>query len=714
MTVTGPRPADLRIDALLHMTQAIETAATIDELLLLALNEYTRLLGLPQGGVLLLDNDHVYASLVSTFPPRVKPSPSILLSSSPSLQQVVDTRLPLHERDLQRSQAHNDIALAFDLALPIRTCLLLPLIAQDSVIGVVGLVSTDEVVQLSQHALSLARVMSGQLAASIAAFQTTEEARRRSTELLTLSEIASTVTSSLDPHEVYRLVQRKLNEHFNVEAGSLLMIDEATGDLVFVMQLEDGKEQLSGRRVPKGQGIAGLVARTGRYELVHDGEHDPRIYRSVSVGLETVTRSMLCAPMLVKGQAIGVVQLLNKRDGQFTDEDGERLTRMATTIGIAIENARLFQQVTDGRDQLEAILNSTTDGILMVDLAGYVVMANPMAAQVLRHPRDTLIGKEAKLLLQELHTQARDAVPVPEQFHDPHPSEPIELEMLPPDIPFRYLRYSILPVHDADGDEIGHLILIQDTTKAKELDQLRDDYIGMLVHDLRAPLTAIMNGVLMVSRGMGGTVTPQQQELLGIAHQGTQTMLEMVNTLLDITKMEQKRMVLDIERVAPNFMAEQARQRLRASLQEQNIHLDLAIAADLPLIDVDQNKIIRVLQNLLDNAIKFSPSGSTVTIGIDAIPRDIDHFPIALPNNLEHGVEYVVFWVKDQGPGIPAQYHARIFEKFGQASGRKSRGTGLGLTFCKLTVEAHKGRIWLESEEGHGSTFAFALPLERA
>jgi NtrC-family two-component system sensor histidine kinase KinB len=713
MTVTGPRLAELRIDALLHMTQAIETAATIDELLLLALNEYTRLLGLPHGGVLLLDSDHIYASLVSTFPPRVKPAPSILLSSSPSLQKVVDSRLPIHETKLKPGPKLDDIALVLDLPPTVRTALLLPLVAQDSVIGVVGLASADSGAQLSQDAISLARVMSGQLAASIAAFQTTEEARRRSTELLTLSEIASTVTSSLDPHEVYRLVQRKLNEHFNVEAGSLLMIDEPSGDLVFVMQLEDGEEQLSGRRVPQGQGIAGLVARTGRYELVLDGEHDPRIYRNVSVGLETVTRSMLCAPMLVKGHAIGVVQLLNKRDGQFTDEDGERLTRMATTIGIAIENARLFQQVTDGRDQLEAILNSTTDGILMVDLAGHVVMANPMAAQVLRHPREALIGKEANGLLHDLHTQARDAVPVPEQFHDPHPSEPIELEMLAQDIPFRHLRYSILPVHDAGGAEIGHLILFQDTTKAKELDQLRDDYIGMLVHDLRAPLTAIMNGVLMVSRGMGGPVTPQQQELLGIAHQGTQTMLEMVNTLLDITKMEQNRMVLDIERAAPNQMVEQARQRLRASLQGQNIHLDLAIADDLPLIDVDQNKVIRVLQNLLDNAIKFSPTGSTVTIGIDYIPRDADQLPLDLPSNLEGADEWMVFWVKDQGPGIAPQYHARIFEKFGQASGRKARGTGLGLTFCKLAVEAHKGQIWLKSEEGQGSTFAFALPLER-
>ncbi|MBC8077995.1 MAG: ATP-binding protein, partial [Chloroflexales bacterium] len=129
---------------------------------------------------------------------------------------------------------------------------------------------------------------------------------------------------------------------------------------------------------------------------------------------------------------------------------------------------------------------------------------------------------------------------------------------------------------------------------------------------------------------------------------------------------------------------------------------------------VDIDKIVRVLQNLLDNAIKFSPSGSTVTIGAAACVGDqpCDCLPIEVPA-LPAG-QWLVLWVRDQGPGIPAQYHERIFEKFGQVRGRKLRGTGLGLTFCKLAVEAHSGTIWLESSEGLGSTFAFAVPLDRA
>lgn len=705
MTLLEPELTHARVEALLQITEAIETAATLDELLLLALNEFTRLLKLPHGCVLLLDDERLHIEMVSVFPPRVKLPPPMEVSASPLLQQLVETRTPQYIAEVASVPQFDAIVPLFATE-QVHSLLVLPLIAQDAMIGLLLLASSNSSVPVSNSALGLARVMAGQFAASIAAFRITESAQRRSTELLTLSEIAATITSSLDPHEVYRLVQQKLNEHFNVEAGSLLMIDEDNGDLVFVMRLEGGEEQLSGWRVPKGQGIAGIVAQTRRYELVRDGEHDPRIFRGVSEALGTVTRSLLCAPMLVKDRAIGVVQLLNKRDGAFTDEDGDRLTRMATTIGIAIENARLFQQVTNGRDRLEAILNSTTDGVLMVDLNGVVVTANPMAAQVLRMPREQIVGEELPRLLEALHAQAHEPVPV--QLNEQHTTDVVELE-LSGHGPFRFVRYFLLPVRDASGAAIGRLILFQDTTQAKDLEQLRDDYTGMLVHDLRAPLTAIMNGVLMVKRGLGGPVSPQQDELLAIAHQGTQTMLEMVNTLLDIAKMEQNSMSLDQVLVAPDTLINEAQQRLRASMQGQNMRLALQIEPQLPLIYADRDKIVRVLQNLIDNAIKFSPSGRTVTAGANMFAHANERLPVQVPP-LAPGA-FIVLWVKDEGPGIPAQYHARIFEKFGQAGSRRARGTGLGLTFCKLTVEAHGGTIWLESNEGQGSTFAFALPL---
>jgi two-component system, NtrC family, sensor histidine kinase KinB len=173
--------------------------------------------------------------------------------------------------------------------------------------------------------------------------------------------------------------------------------------------------------------------------------------------------------------------------------------------------------------------------------------------------------------------------------------------------------------------------------------------------------------------------------------------------------MEEGRMALDCEPLSPYGLADQAIERLRGSAQSQQVELNLLLPLGLPTVEADREKIVRVLQNLLDNAIKFSPARDTVTMGAHRHGAPVSPLGPQQPP-LEDG-EWLVFWVRDNGPGVPAAYHERIFEKFGQVRGRRTRGTGLGLTFCKLAVEAHSGHIWLESAEGHGSVFALALPI---
>jgi signal transduction histidine kinase len=326
-----------------------------------------------------------------------------------------------------------------------------------------------------------------------------------------------------------------------------------------------------------------------------------------------------------------------------------------------------------------------------------------------------LIGCQLDELIDELMSRAL-VVEEPTWLNEGASHRVIEIELN--DGPVRYVRHTTLPVLDTANMQIGRLALFEDIAKDRELARLREDYTGMLIHDLRAPLTAIMNGIMMMLRGLGGPVSEQQRELLGIAYQGSQTMLEMVNTLLDISKMEQGRMNLNLEPLSPYALVDEAIERLRASIQQRRINLVQNLAISLPPIEADRDKIVRVLQNLIDNAVKFSPERGMVTIGgrylalASHVAGDVHpDLPFALPE-MEAG-EWLIYWVRDEGPGIPPQYHARIFEKFGQVQQQKSRGTGLGLTFCKLAVEAHKGKIWLQSREGLGSTFAFALPVRQ-
>jgi NtrC-family two-component system sensor histidine kinase KinB len=711
----------MNTQGLLRIATAIETAATLDELLMLTLNEFVQGLGVSLCGVLLLDPAGETISLVSTFPPRISLPPPIPLRDLPLIQQAFQQRQPYQILDLTTMPQPGDRSpvvlqlLGMLNEAQVRSLLIIPLVAQDRVIGALAFATLGQIRHFDDQEISVARLMASQLAAAITSFRMIEEASRREAELATLNDIAAAVTSSLDPREIYHLVMEKINQFFRVDAGSLLMLDDETGELVFVMTLEEGQEKLVGLRVPAGAGIVGDVARTQQYAIVHDAESDPRFYRAVSDGIGYNVHSILCVPIVVKGRTIGVIELLNKRTGHFTEEEAIRLTRMAATIGIAIENARLFQQVSTVRDRFEAIVNSTNDGILMADMRGVVVASNPAAAQIFHRSRESLIGCQLDELIDELMSRAL-VVEEPTWLNEGASHRVIEIELN--DGPVRYVRHTTLPVLDTANMQIGRLALFEDIAKDRELARLREDYTGMLIHDLRAPLTAIMNGIMMMLRGLGGPVSEQQRELLGIAYQGSQTMLEMVNTLLDISKMEQGRMNLNLEPLSPYALVDEAIERLRASIQQRRINLVQNLAISLPPIEADRDKIVRVLQNLIDNAVKFSPERGMVTIGgrylalASHVAGDVHpDLPFALPE-MEAG-EWLIYWVRDEGPGIPPQYHARIFEKFGQVQQQKSRGTGLGLTFCKLAVEAHKGKIWLQSREGLGSTFAFALPVRQ-
>ena len=233
--------------------------------------------------------------------------------------------------------------------------------------------------------------------------------------------------------------------------------------------------------------------------------------------------------------------------------------------------------------------------------------------------------------------------------------------------------------------------------RLQELEKLRDDLTHMIIHDLRTPLTSIMMG--MQTLEVVGEMTEDQREIMNIALTGGETLLGMINDLLDIVKMESgslklKRAVLDVPRLIASSVDQVA-----SLFKEKNVALDQQIDSDSLTAHGDENKLQRTLVNLLGNAIKFTPSGGTVTIGVQ--PDDAKQF--------------LRFSVSDTGEGIPAEWQTRIFEKFGQVESRKhghKASTGLGLTFCKLAVEAHGGDIGVESEPGKGSTFYFTIPLE--
>jgi len=228
---------------------------------------------------------------------------------------------------------------------------------------------------------------------------------------------------------------------------------------------------------------------------------------------------------------------------------------------------------------------------------------------------------------------------------------------------------------------------------------LREDMMHMLVHDLRSPLTVLRGSLEMIELAVDDGKLEDVRLLEQMAQRGSDRMLHMVNELLDISKLESGEFPLNLEAVDVESLLRDISTRLRPLAADANIAINMLIAPNLPSLYVDPKFIDRVLHNLVDNAIKFTPDDGHVKLWARLDPENADS---------------VLIGVTDTGPGIPPQERHRVFEKFQQTSvtGRRI-GTGLGLPFCKLAVESHGGQIWVESEVGKGSTFVMRLPTAK-
>jgi two-component system sensor histidine kinase GlrK len=232
--------------------------------------------------------------------------------------------------------------------------------------------------------------------------------------------------------------------------------------------------------------------------------------------------------------------------------------------------------------------------------------------------------------------------------------------------------------------------------KLKMVDKMKSDFFSSMSHELRTPLTSIKEGIGLLRDGVGGTMTDKQKRLLAILSEESKRLIDLVNSLLDFSKMEAGMMTYSFGQASLTPLIERATREIIPLIESKKITLQTKIDERLPILKMDSERILQVLRNLIGNALKFTPEGGQVRVS-------------ALPLNHEVRVS-----VADTGPGIPKENLSTIFEKFHQAhfdnSGQK-KGTGLGLAIVKYIIAAHGGRVWAESELRQGSSFIFVLPV---
>jgi signal transduction histidine kinase len=256
------------------------------------------------------------------------------------------------------------------------------------------------------------------------------------------------------------------------------------------------------------------------------------------------------------------------------------------------------------------------------------------------------------------------------------------------------IRWMNLPVLSGAAP-VGRLIVLRDVTDERLLAKMRDDLTNTMVHDLRNPLTVIVGSLDLLENGDAGEITFGQEQVLAVMRQGAERMLNLVAAILDVSRLESGQMPLEREPVALRTLAADMLAMQTVLAQEKQLRLICDVPPTLPPALIDVDLIRRVFQNLIGNAIKFTPPGGAICIDAQSDPSDRNKLIVS---------------ISDTGPGLPPDIQARLFQKF--VTGRvRGRGSGLGLAFCRLAIEAHGGRIWAENGPSEGATFKFTLPI---
>ena len=422
----------------------------------------------------------------------------------------------------------------------------------------------------------------------------------------------------------------------------------------------------------------------------------------------------LGVPLTTAETAFGAIVLQKFENAEpFSRWSREVLLSIAGQASAAIQNARLYREtvrlynMTDEAlgqrvDQLQALLFSIAEGVLMLGRDGTVVLVNPTAARLVGFGAEQMRGQPLQLeKAAALGFTEPGLESLLEQISAEHPplSSRHEYETTI-DEQRRVLERDGVPVSAENGDLIGWLMVFHDITEQRERSEWRADLTRMIVHDLRNPITTLSSTINLIENRLPEADRGTVSDLVANAQYGTANMLEMVDSLMDINRAEAGRFVIDAEAMRITTLVDGVLQTLQPLAIQRGVTLEIHKEDDLPAVWGDEEILRRVVVNLLDNALKFTPGGGSVRTEIVALPKT---------ETREAGCKLII---TDDGPGIPEDLRERIFDRFitFNHGGGQVRGTGLGLSFCKLAVESHGGRIWVEDAPDSGSAFNVAIP----
>lgn len=605
--------------------------------------------------------------------------------------------------------------------------------------------------RFTEEQTRLLQSIADQVAGAIEKARLLQETEKRAKQLATLNELTRQLSSNLELEPILENVLKNSVDILNCEAGSLLMVDEETDELVFRLVIGPVAGELTNKRIPKGAGVVGKSVKTRQPVISNNVAETPDWFSKTDKQTGFTTRSLLVVPLIVKDEVLGVIEVLNRLDRlPFSNNDLEILAAFAAQASVALENASLYmrtdQALAERVEELSVMqridreLNTSLDmqramritiewalkqsgtqagligfvneaGLRIVEEIGY-------GEELLKHFSEGVIG------LNQFHiTKAiENGLPFQTRLNVD------ETGILPK------TRVQVLIPIRRETQTIG--LLLMENTKPQLLSEemmgflqrlsdhasiaivngqlyaevqsanvAKSEFVSFVAHELKNPMTSIKGYTELLAAGAVGSVNEAQGNFLGTIRSNIERMNTLVSDLNDLSKIEAGRLRLEFKAISIQDVVEEVVRSTKRQIEDKQQKMIIELSDDLPQIWADSTRLSQVIVNLVSNAHKYTETGGLIHISAEVSDNQWD----------EDGAEKVVhLWVKDSGIGISEEDQKKIFTKFFRSEDPKTRevsGTGLGLNITRSLVEMQGGKIWFESQHRKGTTFHITVPV---
>jgi two-component system NtrC family sensor kinase len=501
------------------------------------------------------------------------------------------------------------------------------------------------------------------------------ELKQRLQELNTVYATGKSVTASLNLEEVLRRVVEAAVYVSGAEEGSLMLMDAEKKNELYVRASKNMDSESNSMRLRVTDSLAGQVIKTRQPLVLDNSDQEKKIATAYLV------KSVVYVPIISQDVAIGVLNVANRfREQPFNNRDTRVLSTLADYASIAIKNAELFASSEDERNKLGTILGQTNDPVLVIDEQEQLILANKAARTVFALTSAGLTGRPIRSLIKN-----KDVLTFILQPADRNFDQTLELTLD---------NHHVFRANLSLIENVGRSIVLHDITQLKELDRLKSDFVSIVSHDLRSPLTAILGYVELLERV--GPLNDAQTSFVGRVKQSVDNITNLISDLLDIGRLEAG-IALDIDDCDIQKLLNTILDDFAPRLQSKQLRLKTMFTPKTLLISGDHKRLHQAFTNLISNAVKYTPEKGTLAVQISEMN------------------DQLIVEIADTGIGISGQDVPHIFDKFYRAGNvvDSFEGTGLGLSIVKSVIERHNGRIWVNSQIEKGTVFSIILPLQQ-